>query len=167
MNCAAFPILKQPTVCTLGYEGAELEDFIATLHAVGVQHVIDVREYPISRKKGFSKKSFSAALVNAGLQYSHIVELGCPKAVRDQYRIDGDWSKYQIAFESYLETQDGKVNELRELVQHAIICLICYERDQNFCHRSNVAKAIQSKESIAIRHLGVKKGIAVGTLNLV
>jgi uncharacterized protein (DUF488 family) len=41
-------------VLTIGYEGVSLADFLATLKAAGVQLLLDIRELPISRRKGFS-----------------------------------------------------------------------------------------------------------------
>lgn len=47
---------------TIGYEGAEIASFLATLARYGVAQVIDVRDVPISRKRGFSKNSLSKVL---------------------------------------------------------------------------------------------------------
>jgi len=47
---------------TIGYEGAEISQFLRTLRDCGVQRVIDIRDVPVSRKPGFSKGSLSAAL---------------------------------------------------------------------------------------------------------
>lgn len=33
-------------IFTIGYEGARIEDFVATLRSVGVETVLDVRELP-------------------------------------------------------------------------------------------------------------------------
>ena len=41
---------------TAGYEGLTIDAFIARLKQAGIDRVLDVREYPLSRKKGFSKK---------------------------------------------------------------------------------------------------------------
>jgi uncharacterized protein (DUF488 family) len=82
------------TIFTASYEGRSLEDFLADLRARGVRLVADVREAPISRKRGFSKTALSDALQRAGIAYRHIRTLGCPKAIRDSYRNDGDWMRY-------------------------------------------------------------------------
>ncbi len=46
---------------TIGYEGAQLADFLATLACHRVSVVVDVRELPLSRRKGFSKNRLAAA----------------------------------------------------------------------------------------------------------
>lgn len=87
---------------TLGYEGLSLEAFIDRLKEAGVQSVIDVRELPLSRKKGFSKRSFAEALHAAGLGYVHVPALGCPKPIRNQYKQDANWHAYERKFNAYL-----------------------------------------------------------------
>ena len=39
-------------IFTIGYEGAELAPFIATLKKSGVKHVSDIRDVPPSRERG-------------------------------------------------------------------------------------------------------------------
>ena len=60
-----------PTLFTLGYEGLTIEAFIARLQSAQVKTVVDVRELPLSRKKGFSKSAFCAALSAHGIAYLH------------------------------------------------------------------------------------------------
>jgi uncharacterized protein (DUF488 family) len=49
-------------IFTAGYEGLTIQTFIARLQQANIGKVIDVREYPVSRKPGFSKKSFAQCL---------------------------------------------------------------------------------------------------------
>ena len=160
MNCS-YISSKQAVIYTMGYEGATIEDFIATLQFVGIDTIVDVREYPISRKKGFSKTAFSTLLMQAGIKYIHIADLGCPKVIRDEYRIDKNWQKYTASFIEYLNTQTNYIDELGKLAHHAAFCLVCFERDQNFCHRSLVANAIKQSYQTEVRHLGGKKVLTV------
>jgi uncharacterized protein (DUF488 family) len=57
---------------TIGYEQASIDDFVATLRTAGVELVIDVREQPLSRKKGFSKKALNALLEANDIGYIHL-----------------------------------------------------------------------------------------------
>ena len=41
------------TLYTIGYEGTDIDRFVATLKAVGVRLLVDVRVFTLSRKKGF------------------------------------------------------------------------------------------------------------------
>lgn len=87
-----------PSLFTLGYEGLTIEAFIARLQAAQVKTVVDVRKLPLSRKKGFSKTAFCAALSAHGIAYLHAPALGCPKPIRNQYKADGNWQTYTRDF---------------------------------------------------------------------
>jgi hypothetical protein len=51
---------KTKTLYTIGYEGADVDRFLATLADAGVATVADVRAVALSRKKGFSKNQLRA-----------------------------------------------------------------------------------------------------------
>ncbi len=150
----------EPIIFTIGYEKSVIEDYIATLKKAKIETLVDVRRYPISRKKGFSKTAFRKALEEENIKYLHLVELGCPNEIRDRYKIDSDWQTYTIDFLNYLSSQKDYIDELAKLSEHTAICLTCFERDYTMCHRSMVANAIIKNSKGGVRHLGVKKGLA-------
>jgi len=141
------------TIFTVGYEGRSLEDVLAGLNAQGIQLVADVREAPISRKKGFSKSALSEALNGAGIGYTHIRALGCPKPIRDAYKEDGDWTRYTQAFMQHLRQQQPAIEQLAQIVAAQPTALLCYEADFNRCHRTYVAVAVAVKTGIDVRHI--------------
>jgi uncharacterized protein (DUF488 family) len=83
------------TIYTIGYEGISIEKFFTLLREYDIETVVDVRKLPLSRKTGFSKKILAAALNLSGLEYTHLADLGCPKPIRDRYRVDADWRRYK------------------------------------------------------------------------
>jgi uncharacterized protein (DUF488 family) len=137
----------------LGYEGLTIEAFIERVQHARVQLIVDVRELPLSRKKGFSKTAFREALAAAGIGYEHRPVLGCPKPVRDRYKADGDWQAYTRSFLAYLSSQKTEIEDLSRsaLIQQA--CLVCYEADFDLCHRTYVARAAHAAGGPAVRHL--------------
>ena len=86
---------------TVGYEGLNLDRFLSILRAHDIECLLDVRQMPLSRKKGFSKKALAAALSQQGFDYLHWQTLGCPRPIRDQYRADGNWRDYVERFSRY------------------------------------------------------------------
>jgi hypothetical protein len=80
--------MENLVIHTLGYEGATLAEFITRLKMAGIMTVADVRQMPLSRKRGFSKTALAAALEKVGIDYVHIPALGCPKPIRERYRLD-------------------------------------------------------------------------------
>jgi uncharacterized protein (DUF488 family) len=130
---------KNLTTYTIGYEGMTIEAFIASLRAQRIAHLVDIREVALSRKKGFSKTALSEHLERVGIRYSHVRALGCPKQIRDQYRVDGNWDRYTHAFAAYLGSQTAAIGELIRTMTADRCSLMCFEADYTLCHRSLVA----------------------------
>lgn len=141
-------------IYTVGYEGLDLEGFLLQLRRSGVRLLVDVRDLPLSRKRGFSKTALAKALGGAGMTYLHIRSLGCPKAIRDQYRVDGDWKAYTAAFLKHLGKQSQAVRELADLCEKRPAALLCYEADAGHCHRTYVARAVAAVSSGRVMHIG-------------
>jgi uncharacterized protein (DUF488 family) len=140
---------------TIGYEGIKPEEFWSRLLANQVKVLVDVRENPLSRKPGFSKTALAQQADIHGITYIHISSLGCPKEIRNDYRQDGDWSRYTIRFKAYLETQAQAIQELVGMVAEQECCLLCFEADPNYCHRSYVAEKVAShfRPTFVIQHI--------------
>ena len=141
------------TIYTASYEGRSLDEFLATLGAAGVRTLADVREAPISRKRGFSKSALAAALGEAGISYVHLRPLGCPKPIRDAYREDRDWARYTQAYLEHLSHQPASVKALAALTEAQPTALLCYEADFNRCHRTYVARAVARLSGAGISHI--------------
>ena len=147
------------TLFTLGYEGLAIDAFIERLIAAQVKTVVDVRELPLSRKKGFSKKSFCAALAAHGIAYQHVPALGCPKPVRNQYKLDSNWQTYTRDFLAYLATQEAPIQELVKTSRATTACLVCFEADFAMCHRTYVARAACQHGGPTVMHLTAKTAL--------
>lgn len=141
------------TVFTIGYEGLGIDAFVSLLAEHGIETVVDVRELPLSRKPGFSRKPLAHALSLSGFDYVHMVDLGCPKPVRDSYRQNGNWKRYTAGFLKHLKTRKAAIAELSALVSSSNCALLCYEADLNFCHRSIVADAVRDYCGAQVAHI--------------
>lgn len=144
------------TVFTIGYEGIDIDAFVSLLSEHGIETVVDIRELPLSRKPGFSKRALGNVLNLSGYEYLHMAALGCPKPVRERYRDDSNWARYTEGFLAHLKTQENAIAELAGLVASSNCALMCYEADYNFCHRSLVANAIRDYSSAGIQHIKAK-----------
>lgn len=142
------------TLFTVGYEGMGLDDFVQCLQSAGVRLLIDVRDVPLSRKPGFSKKALAAYLQSKGVGYLHIQALGCPKAIRNQYRLDHDWIRYTRDFLAYLRQDQAKeLERLAELSSQTPSALMCFEANAAQCHRSLITYQLKQTQPIGIEHL--------------
>jgi len=151
---------KQTILATIGYEAADLTDFVATLREAGISRLIDVRELALSRRKGFAKRALSQALADAGIDYVHLRGLGDPKEGREAARA-GEVTRFRKIFISHMrsETAQADLRTAVSFVRAGGVCLMCYERDHASCHRSIVAQAISVTIPAVIRHLGVREGL--------
>src|SRR5262249_55385342 len=139
---------------TIGYERALLGDFIAALSAVGVATVIDVRDRPISRRPGFSKRQLAAAVEEAGMRYVHLQALGTPPEGRLANR-RRDWERFWSIVEEKLAGPEAglALQEAAELAQAAPSCLLCYEANCKICHRRRVPEILAERHGFAVSHL--------------
>ena len=128
---------------TVGYEGTELQLFIDCLVENRVTVLVDVRDFPGSRKRGFSKTSLAKALNEAGISYEHWRHLGAPKHIRHELRQTKDWAKYAKAYSQILEIQEPALVTLGSRLGPDKLCLMCFERDFRECHRSFVAERLE------------------------
>ncbi len=88
-------------ILTIGYEGASIEEFVTTLKLAEIDVLIDVRDVPISRKRGFSKGALSSTVEAVGIKYLHLRDLGDPKPGREAAR-RGDVQTFERIFNAHL-----------------------------------------------------------------
>ncbi|MBI1276237.1 DUF488 family protein [bacterium] len=146
---------------TIGYENADIADFIETLKSVGIEKIIDVREYPLSRRKGFSKNVLSALLSKNGISYIHLKGLGDPKPGREAARA-GNYKKFRQIFNAHMQTEEAclDLESAITLAVQSTCCLLCYERKPQECHRTIIAAEIAKNTGLDIQAIGVSMGIS-------
>lgn len=143
---------------TIGYEGADLADFLTTLNMAKVDILIDVRDRAQSRKRGFSKTALSEALLENGIEYLHLKELGDPKEGREAAR-SGNFMKFEKIYLGVLKSEvaQAAIGVIEKIVESKNACLLCYERDHRTCHRKYISDDIDARRKLKTRHLGVRK----------
>jgi uncharacterized protein (DUF488 family) len=141
---------------TIGYEKALLRDVVATLAEAGAANLIDVRDRPISRRPGFSKRQLAAGIEEAGMRYHHLQALGTPPEGRLAGR-RREWPLFWRIVEEKLCRPEAELalQEAAELAQAAPSCLLCYEADWQVCHRRRVAEILSQRYGVAVCHLTV------------
>lgn len=141
-------------VFTVGYEGTDIDRFVATLAAAGVSRLADVRAVPISRKKGFSKSKLCERLSSEGIEYRHFSQLGDPKPGRDAARA-GAFDEFRRIYSSHLATDDAQsqLSDLAVFVAEEPTALLCFERAPAECHRSMVADSLNKSIGFEVFNL--------------
>lgn len=137
-------------LCTSGYQGQDALAWAARLLAHEIEIVVDVRDLPLSRKKGFSKSQLRALLGERGIKYLHVKELGNPKVYRDALRDGLDFEEFARIFRKHLETKTAILEKLSDLAMTHRVCILCFENDPTVCHRSLVAESLVRRRPNAI-----------------
>jgi len=128
---------------TLGYEGLKTDDLISHLKQKNVEILVDVREIPWSRKRGFSKSQLEAILQKHGIRYVHMKKLGSPSAIRKRVKEESNYDYFFNAYKNYVATQIDELKNLQRMTEKAVCCLMCYERNVEMCHRKIIASEVK------------------------
>src|SRR5260370_21964067 len=112
------------TVFTIGYQYHTLSSIIDVLHANKVDLLVDVRQNPISRKPGFSKKGLSTQLIFSGIDYIHFPSLGTPPSIRRFYFQSGQIEVALEPYEHYLQSTTTCLQSLVRIASGRKFCLL-------------------------------------------
>lgn len=131
-----------PELVSAGYEGRTIDEFVEALVLRSVDVVADVRLNPISRKPGFSKTRLTGALAEAGISYRHFKELGNPKSNRPPFW-EGRPEEGRAVYRALLSQQpaSGSLDELIALADQGSVAVLCFEHDEDRCHRKVILEA--------------------------
>ena len=142
-------------IYTIGYTGFDLSTFINLLQTHQIECLIDIREIPLSRKKGFSKTSLSNSLNDVGIEYRHYRSLGSPRTDRHQLRETGDFSHFFSVMNQHLKKDEAScdLQSVISVARQLRSCLMCCCPEWQFCHRKSVVEAIHKKTNFYFDHL--------------
>ena len=140
---------------TIGYEQALPNAVLGELKRSRVDLVVDTRAVAASRRPGFSKRQLAASLDELGIAYLHLQKLGTPAEGRHAAR-SGDFDTLWRIYDKHIKTADAQ-NALDELIallkSGKRVCLLCYERDPNECHRSRIATLVKKRTRVKVEDL--------------
>ena len=132
-------------IVSLGYERRSIDELVGILSGYGVAKLLDIRELPLSRRKGFSKSTLSVHLEEAGIEYLHLRAAGNP------YRKHkASIGRCLQLYTRYLEKNPEIVEALALELSNKPIAVFCYEREHECCHRSILLKALQCGHSVKV-----------------
>ena len=122
-------IFNKPVVYNIGYQHHHIESFIRTLQSNSVDTLIDLRERPYSRTKGFSKNQLKAALEAAGICYQ--------------------WMGAMLGgFTIPRETWLLGCERVAKMAQSQTVVMMCMEADFKQCHRRELADILATEHKV-------------------
>lgn len=137
-------------IATIGYQEATPAAVLAALARADVDLLVDVRAVAASRRPGFSKRQLAAGVEEVGIGYLHLRALGTPAAGRLAAR-SGRYADLDRIYGAHLATQEAQLAmaELADLVAaQRRVCLLCFERRPEHCHRSRIVEALRERLAI-------------------
>lgn len=140
------PLFQEARIFTIGYEGRSLDGFLNALIANNVKALVDIRNNPVSMKYGFSGRSLKHYVEETGIKYISVPELGIESRQRKKLDNQEDYINLFKIYESeILPQRNDKMALLRNLiVQEKRIALMCFEKDEQMCHRGIASRYFQS-----------------------
>ena len=146
-------------IWTVGHSNHSIERFIEILKAHGIERVIDVRRFPVSRKwPHFDAPALAASLPSEGIDYAGMPELGG----RRKARPDSPHTAWRVdAFRGYadfMDTEDFETAFRRAaaLARERRSALMCAEALPWRCHRSLLADACLARGWEVVEILNAK-----------
>jgi len=143
------------TLFTIGYQEAKPDAVLGELKRAKIDLLVDIRAVAASRRPGFSKRQLAAALDEAGIAYIHLQKLGTPAEGRQAARA-GDFEALWRIYDKHIKTPEAQaaLGELLALIKSGKrVCLLCYERDPNECHRSRIAALVKKRTRVKVDDL--------------
>lgn len=134
---------------TVGYSGRTIDEFVRLLASAGIDRVVDVRELPLSRKKGFSKTSLGGALAKQGIEYVHLRAAGNP------YRAEKhDVPRCLAMYSGHLDAHPQVMADVEGAIDGHRAALLCFESHADECHRSILGARLLARDpNRTLRHL--------------
>jgi uncharacterized protein (DUF488 family) len=144
-----------PQIFTAGHSNKPVADLIRMLESAGVQFLVDVRMYPMSRRwPQFNRDALTQALAEAGIDYRHAPELGGRrKPNQDSINLGLRDAGFR-GFADYMWTADFETAITRLIAEanERPTAIMCAEALPWRCHRSLISDALLVR-NVEVTHL--------------
>jgi len=136
--------LSNTAVWTIGYSNRSVDRLMELLREHKIRTLIDIRSFPTSKVEHFKREEMEQWLPEHGVEYVWLgKELG-------GYRRGG--------YRAHMKTKlfrDG-VRKLLELAEKQRVCIMCMEKNPEYCHRRFVSAYLEGR-GVEVVHI-IKKG---------
>ena len=149
-------------VYTIGHSTRSIDELIALLNEAGVERVVDVRAFPMSRRHPqFNTDALAVSLPAAGIDYRHLPALGGRRrANTGAPSRNGFWKVEAFRnYADYAETPPFRdaIGELDALARERPTAFMCAEAMWWQCHRRIVTDYMLARGWTVVHLLGPGK----------
>lgn len=154
---------EELTIWTVGHSTLDLEEFLDVLSVNGIEAVADVRRYPGSRRyPHFNTLALRASLLNCGIEYEAINELGGRRRAKPDSPNTVWRSMMFRGYADHMETAEFRegINALLELARRKRTAVMCAEAVWWRCHRALISDYLKVA-GLTVEHIMDKSGVNV------
>lgn len=148
------------TIYTIGHSTHSFEEFVEMLRSFDIRTLVDIRHFPGSRKfPHFNKENLAAELPKAGINYTHLEDLGGRRKVQKDSK-NTRWRNDSFrGYADYMETKDFElaVAKLEAIALKQPTAYMCSEAVWWRCHRSMVSDYLKAKGWTVLHIMGIGK----------
>lgn len=134
--------MQSKTIWTIGHSTHPIKEFIDLLKNQKIEHLVDVRSLPGSRKfPQFNMENLMVSLPENEIQYTLIPELG-GRRKKTPNSVNTAWHNVSFRnYADYMETDNFKegINQLTSFAAKQRVCYMCSEAVWWRCHRSMIS----------------------------
>jgi uncharacterized protein (DUF488 family) len=140
--------MKDQTIWTIGHSTRSLEELVAMLDSFSITALVDIRNYPGSKRHPqFNKESLEISLPANDIRYTHLKELGGRRRpVEDS--LNTAWRNEAFrGYADYMETNEfiTAIKTLEAIAEKDRTAYMCSEAVWWSCHRALVSDYLKSK----------------------
>jgi uncharacterized protein (DUF488 family) len=119
-------------IYTIGTSNRSLDDFFGIVHSFGIELLVDVRRFPTSRFKHFTRENLEASSQTQNIGYIWMGELG-------GYRTGG--------YEEFTRSEEFRhaLLRLEKLARERVTVFLCAERSPWRCHRRFITQYLERR----------------------
>jgi uncharacterized protein (DUF488 family) len=148
------------TIWTIGHSTRTAEEFGKLLLTHSIQHLIDVRSFPGSRRlPQFNKAALENYLATIGVAYHHMPKLGGRRRPQPDSKNTAWLNASFRAYADHMSTDEfaAGVKELLEVVREDPTAVMCAEALWWRCHRGLISDYLKSEGATVIHILSETK----------
>jgi len=143
------------TIFTIGHSIHPIEEFLEMLRAHAVEHLVDVRTIPKSRRNPqFTREPLAASLTQAGIAYSHMPVLGGLRKPRTD-SINTAWQNASFrGYADHMQTLEfsAALGQIIAAAAQRRTTIMCAEAVPWKCHRSLISDALTAR-GVTVEHI--------------
>jgi uncharacterized protein (DUF488 family) len=134
--------MAEKNIWTIGHSTRSLDEFLELLKPFNVMQVVDIRNYPGSKRyPHFNKEALELSLLQNGIDYIHLKDLGGRRSPKPA-SINTAWKNSAFrGYADYMETDNFKnaIKQLESIATKKHTVYMCSEAVWWSCHRALVS----------------------------